>query len=177
MRALSFRQPFAWLTVHGHKPTENRTWNTSYRGWFLVHASQQYGLADTALARDMLRRLGAERLTLPLRLLSQSLERGYAHPGEDLRWRDTGGIIGMARLDGVLPPILQGYGDALPDWRLWDQYGWQLGAVKPLPFVPCSGLHKFWRVKPELEARLCEHLTALEIRELQEADRAFSKAA
>ena len=37
--ALSIRQPWAWLIVHGWKAVENRTWKTSYRGNLLIHAS------------------------------------------------------------------------------------------------------------------------------------------
>ncbi len=38
MRALSIRQPWAWLIVNGYKNIENRSWRTNYRGPFLVHA-------------------------------------------------------------------------------------------------------------------------------------------
>jgi hypothetical protein len=39
-KALSIRQPYAWLIVAGHKDVENRTWQTSHRGPFLIHASK-----------------------------------------------------------------------------------------------------------------------------------------
>lgn len=39
MKALSIRQPWAWLIVAGHKNIENRSWRTAYRGRILVHAS------------------------------------------------------------------------------------------------------------------------------------------
>ena len=39
MKILSVRQPWAYLIVAGYKPVENRTWNTSYRGPLLIHAS------------------------------------------------------------------------------------------------------------------------------------------
>lgn len=39
MRALSIRQPWAWLIVNRYKDIENRSWATKYRGRFLVHAS------------------------------------------------------------------------------------------------------------------------------------------
>jgi hypothetical protein len=39
MLALSVRQPYAWLLVHGIKDIENRTWATRYRGPLLIHAS------------------------------------------------------------------------------------------------------------------------------------------
>ena len=40
-RALSIRQPHAWLIVYGLKPVENRSRRTHYRGRILVHASQR----------------------------------------------------------------------------------------------------------------------------------------
>lgn len=41
MRALSIRQPWAWLIAFGHKPVENRTWSTSFRGPLLIHAGKK----------------------------------------------------------------------------------------------------------------------------------------
>jgi hypothetical protein len=41
--ALSIKQPWAWLVVNGFKDVENRSWPTSHRGFFFVHAS---GRAD-----------------------------------------------------------------------------------------------------------------------------------
>src|SRR5438045_8559495 len=38
MKALSIRQPWAWLIVNGHKPVENRSWSTKYTGKLLIHA-------------------------------------------------------------------------------------------------------------------------------------------
>jgi len=44
MKALSIRQPWAWLIVHGYKDVENRTWDSTFRGTFYVHAGNQlYG--------------------------------------------------------------------------------------------------------------------------------------
>lgn len=40
MKALSIKQPWAWLIVNGIKDIENRTWKTKFRGKFLVHASK-----------------------------------------------------------------------------------------------------------------------------------------
>ena len=41
MRALSIRQPWAWLIVNGFKDVENRTWETAYRGPVLIHAGRR----------------------------------------------------------------------------------------------------------------------------------------
>ena len=38
MKALSIRQPWAWLYL-GPKPVENRNWPTKFRGRCLIHAS------------------------------------------------------------------------------------------------------------------------------------------
>ncbi|UFT92849.1 ASCH domain-containing protein [Pectobacterium carotovorum] len=40
MKALSIRQPWAWLIVNGFKGVENRSWHTKYRGPILVHAAK-----------------------------------------------------------------------------------------------------------------------------------------
>jgi len=42
MKALSIRQPWAWLIVTGKKDIENRTWFTKDRGSFLIHASKKF---------------------------------------------------------------------------------------------------------------------------------------
>jgi hypothetical protein len=42
MKALSFMQPYAWLTAAGIKPVDNRLRKWDYRGPILIHASQQH---------------------------------------------------------------------------------------------------------------------------------------
>jgi hypothetical protein len=42
MKALAIRQPWATLIARGYKDIENRTWRTSFRGRFLVHASLKF---------------------------------------------------------------------------------------------------------------------------------------
>jgi hypothetical protein len=38
LRALTIRQPWAWLIVNGYKDIENRSWQTRHRGALLIHA-------------------------------------------------------------------------------------------------------------------------------------------
>jgi len=63
MKALSIRQPWAWLILQGSKDIENRSRRTHYRGELLVHAGKsmdQYG-RDTAEALvSMARKAGWE---------------------------------------------------------------------------------------------------------------------
>ena len=40
MKALSIRQPWAWMILHAGKDIENREWPTRFRGRVLVHASK-----------------------------------------------------------------------------------------------------------------------------------------
>jgi len=49
VKALSIRQPWAWLIVNGYKDIENRTWQTKYRGEFLVHASKTFDMKALGL--------------------------------------------------------------------------------------------------------------------------------
>jgi hypothetical protein len=41
MKCLSLKQPYAELLVSGQKTIELRTWNTKFRGEFLIHASKK----------------------------------------------------------------------------------------------------------------------------------------
>ena len=72
MKILSLRQPWAHLVVFGSKDIENRTWSTSYRGPFLVHASL---VIDKEACREH---------------------------GLDAAELDRGGVIGMAEIVDVV---------------------------------------------------------------------------
>lgn len=72
MKALSIRQPWAWLIVHGGKDIENRTWRTKFRGPIMIHAGKKVDLRAYA-------DLKAQGVKLP------ALEK-----------LQTGGIIGKA---------------------------------------------------------------------------------
>ena len=49
-KCLSLKQPYADLIVSGKKTIELRTWNTTFRGEFLVHASKK--IDNEALERN-----------------------------------------------------------------------------------------------------------------------------
>lgn len=42
MKALSVKQPWAYLIAHGVKDIENRTWRTKQRGRIYIHASAKF---------------------------------------------------------------------------------------------------------------------------------------
>jgi hypothetical protein len=48
--ALSVRRPWAGLIVAGHKPVENRTWVTRYRGLLHIHAGRVWDVTGAVAA-------------------------------------------------------------------------------------------------------------------------------
>lgn len=46
MKALSVKQPYAWLMAKGIKDVENRGWRTNYRGRIYIHASVSHSSMD-----------------------------------------------------------------------------------------------------------------------------------
>ena len=41
-KAITIKQPWAWLIIHGDKDVENRTWFAHYRGPVFIHASKSF---------------------------------------------------------------------------------------------------------------------------------------
>lgn len=122
MKALSIRQPWAWLIVHGGKDIENRSWHTKFRGRFLVHASQ--GMTSNEFTQVLL----------------YCAERGLPMPDRDEMQR--GGIIGSVELVDSLDT-------SSSPWYM-GQKGFLLRDPKPLLFTPCKGRLGFFEVPDEL---------------------------
>ena len=49
MKALSIRQPWAWLICKGFKDIENREWSTNFRGRIYIHAGKTMDMSVPAL--------------------------------------------------------------------------------------------------------------------------------
>ncbi|MEK6418463.1 MAG: ASCH domain-containing protein [Burkholderia gladioli] len=117
MKAISIRQPWAWLIAAGLKDIENRTWRTSYRGPILIHAAKgmtrdEYEDVDFWLSDE------GFAITLPAR---ETLHRG--------------GIIGVAELVNCFE-----WGVGASPWHMPGQYGFKLENFRALPsFVPYKG--------------------------------------
>lgn len=128
MKALSIRQPWAWLIVNGQKRIENRGWNTEFRGEFLIHAGKGMTLGEYADARYA--QLGSRR--------------GIGDfPSMDELKAVRGGIVGIARLVDVLKPTAR----PTTPWHVSGQYGFVLKDVRPLPFEPLKGALGFFEVE------------------------------
>lgn len=123
MKALSIRQPWAWLIIHGGKDIENRSWHTKRRGRFLVHASQ--GCTKDEYARAYRYAIGLGVTNIP-RL-------------EDMQ---RGGIIGSVELvDSV---------DTSDSPWYMGQKAFVLRDPQPLPFVRFKGRLQFFEVPADL---------------------------
>lgn len=116
MKALSIRQPWAWLIAHGHKPVENRTRPTQHRGDTLIHAGQLFdheGLASVLAAFPQLRGVLPQQYSL-------------------------GGIVGHAQLVNSVTA-------SSSPW-FTGPHGFVFYAPRPLPFVPLRGQLGFFDV-------------------------------
>lgn len=127
MKALSIRQPWAWLIVNGYKDIENRTWFTRMRGEILVHASAGMTRAEYEDVEDTLTlsQFSAKRIILPSR---EELQRG--------------GIVGRTTIAGCV-------NQSDSPWFFGPQ-GFVLRDSKLVPFVPFKGALGFFDVPDEL---------------------------
>lgn len=123
MRALSIRQPWAWLIVHGHKGIENRNWATRYRGPIAIHASKGMTRDEYEEANSLAKSLGVELPEL------KSLERG--------------GIVGHAN-------IVDCVSESDSDW-FFGKYGFVLAAARPVQFQPLKGRLGFFEAPATLD--------------------------
>lgn len=124
MKALSIRQPWAWLILNAGKDIENREWPTRFRGRVLIHTGKGMTSDEYDDAMDL-----ASRLCRSLALPSyESLERG--------------GIVGEAEIAGCVT--------ASDSPWFFGQYGFVLREPKVLPFIPFRGQLGFFDVEEEI---------------------------
>lgn len=121
LKALSLKQPFAWLIANGYLLVDDRSWGTSYRGSILIHASK-------SLYEEYYHYI-----------------KNHTHvPIPDKDQLEYGGVVGMAKL------IFCGKPNELPAGLKKDQiahfrnvhpgsYGFLFEQAMPLPLLPCAG--------------------------------------
>lgn len=131
MKALSIRQPYAWLIVNGHKDIENRTWRTPFRGRVLIHAGVTYPKRDYADDHEIYTR------------------RYGSYPERESM---LGGIVGVATITGCVSA-------SNSEW-FFGPYGFTLTDTKPLLFVPCAGRLGFFDVPEDVMHALRDSLNA-----------------
>jgi len=125
VKAISVRQPWAWLIVHGHKDIENREWLTKYRGDILIHAAKGCTQAeyDEALA------------------FVKTIKPGLPVPSLDAI--EKGGIVGMAR-------VVDCVNRSNSPWFV-GKFGFALTKPYPLPFRPLRGMLGIFNVNDQGE--------------------------
>lgn len=116
MKALSIRQPWAWLIVQGIKPVENRTWSTQHRGPTLIHAGQVFDAE------------GLQWITAAFPELASRLPQQY----------DLGGIVGVANIVDCV--------NDYPSRWFFGPHGFVLADARPLPFRRWRGELGFFNV-------------------------------
>ncbi|MDX2187764.1 MAG: ASCH domain-containing protein [Opitutaceae bacterium] len=131
---LSIRQPWASFILYWGKDVENRSWSTSYRGRFLIHAAKTHTREEARVALEF-GRMAWET----------NGERHNAHPPE-LGTTPRGGIVGVASLTDCV--------DSSDSPWFMGKYGFVLTDVQALPFVPCRGALGFFRLPAEMVQRL-----------------------
>jgi len=114
MKALSIRQPYAWLIVSGIKTLENRTWRTDYRGPLLIHAGLRI---DEAMIRHILRQCRSVGEPITRDEMSEMRIGGavvgvvdlvdctQSPTGEDAQWHNPGAWAWILRNPRQISPI------------------------------------------------------------------------
>lgn len=128
MKALSIRQPWAWLILSAGKDIENRSWPTQVRGRILIHASQGMTRSEWENAvYDVRMVCGVPVETLVNGCEFDQLQRG--------------GIIGSVEI----VDCVKGKHSC---WHAEGQWGFVLRDPQPLPFRPYKGRLGFFEVQP-----------------------------
>lgn len=135
MRAISIRQPYAWLILNAScyanpKDVENRTWPTKRRGRHFVHAGKKFD------------QLGYEKIIAR----RPELKAIIPAPGEFER----GGIVGVV-------DIVDCVSEHSSEW-FWGGYAFVLAKPAPLPFIPCRGALGFFEIGSEVPTSIFQLL-------------------
>ncbi len=120
-KALSLKQPYAWLIANGYLLVDDRTWGTQYRGPVLIHASK--GLYEVYY--DYLK-----------------LHTDIPLPDKDKL--EYGGVVGIANLvlccrPGELPNDISRQQRAHFGGVHQEYFGFLFEQAQPLALMPCRG--------------------------------------
>lgn len=125
MKALSIRQPWAWLILNAGKDVENRAWSTKFRGEFLIHASQGCTQDEYWDAVEFARIAIADSY------------RGIKMPS--LKNMPRGAFVGKANLIDCSKSTGS-------KWQMMDQWGFVLASPVQIEPVPYKGQLGFFEV-------------------------------
>lgn len=147
MRAISIRQPWAWLILRPDlvgaarlkaiarnelKDIENRSWPTRFRGRVLIHASKGMTRAEYEDAQDPLWSSGGPTIELP--------------PFEELQ---RGGIVGTVTIDDCVAAERRESW-----WHMGGCFGFHMVNAKAIPLIPCKGALGFFEIPEDVVATI-----------------------
>jgi len=143
VKALSIQQPWAHAILHFGKDVENRSWDTKFRGEFLIHAGKKFDLEGWTWIK-----LNWIALGLP--------ENDFASYGMRPQDFQMGGIVGKATLDEVIVDVglNREHGRLLMPW-FFGPKGFVLSNAQPVPFQPMSGKLGFFEVALDTHPLAC----------------------
>ena len=118
MKALSIRQPWAWLILNAGKDIENRNWKTNLRGRILIHAAKGMTMNEYVAVANYVKLAGVEA-KLPA--------------FEDMQ---RGGIVGSVE-------IVDCVSESDSPWFM-GKYGFVLRDPRSTPFHPMKGRLMFF---------------------------------
>ena len=79
--ALSIRQPWAWMILNAGKDIENRSWQTDYRGRFLIHAAK--GMTQDEYEKLVVRLGSGARVQSAIEILDNAKgAKGYKYKSD-----------------------------------------------------------------------------------------------
>jgi len=139
MKALSVRQPWAWLIVAGYKGIENRTWETRHRGPLLIHAGKTFDWPGYFRLAGLVGMRG--------RLSPGDLPQAQEKP--ELRFDERyklGGIIGRVELADIRADMDRFCVSDLADWAEIGMRHWVMERPVELEFVACPGKQGIFEV-------------------------------
>lgn len=133
MKALSIKQPWAWLICAGYKDVENRSWRTDFRGRIYVHAGKK---ADEVVWADVFRGRVAD------------VDSIFRAMRESNKPEQLGAIIGEVDIVGCKFRFGEENDNLYSPWHVPGQYGLILKNPvlydKPIPY---KGQLGFFEVK------------------------------
>lgn len=129
MKALSIRQPWAWMILYGGKDIENRDWPTRFRGRVLIHASKGMTRAEWEDAWDFVHGSGVFPEAAVTRAVNEKLTFNNI---------PRGGIIGSVEIVDCVTHSDSRWFTGI--------YGFMLRNPVVLPVQPCRGALGFFDV-------------------------------
>ncbi len=125
-KALSIRQPWAWLIVNAGKDIENRSWPTQVRGNVFIHAGN--GMSRPEYNAAVLFCAGLPARTLP--------DNFWFPPFAELK-SQCGGIVGIMRITDCVR-------ESDSPW-FCGPWGFVIKSATSRPFCPCKGALGFFK--------------------------------